>query len=134
MTEPMRVDFPALEAFFQADGNLIFATVFGSARDGMIAPGSDLDVAALSRIPLRPGAEYLDYYLRLCAVVPTIESVGFVNLNTANTILAFEALRGRLICKNDPEATASFTSLVCREYEDVMGHLAHQRWLCTQAA
>lgn len=35
---------------------------------------------------------------------------------------------------NDAEHAAGFVSLVCREYEAVMGNLAHQRWLRTQAA
>ena len=134
MNEPVSIDFTALEGFFRADNNVICASVFGSSQKGWVSPGSDLDIAVLFRDPPFPGAACLDYYLRLCSVVSTIEVVDFVNLNVANTILAFESVRGRWICKNDVEKTADFVSLVCREYEDVMGNLEHQRWLRTQAA
>jgi predicted nucleotidyltransferase len=134
MVESVHIAFTELEAFFRADDNVVFAVVFGSSASGVVAPGSDLDVAVRFRTPPAPGKEYLDYYLRLCAAVPAVEAVDLVNLNTAGPILAFEALRGRMIRKNDPEETAAFFSLVCREYEDVMGDLAHQRWLRGQAA
>ena len=132
MNEPVSIDFTALEGFFRADNNVICASVFGSSQKGWVSPGSDLDIAVLFR------DEPFDLKrvkgLRLCSVVSTIEVVDFVNLNVANTILAFESVRGRWICKNDVEKTADFVSLVCREYEDVMGNLEHQRWLRTQAA
>lgn len=134
MNEPVPDIFVALEGFFRADDNVIGASIFGSSQKGWVSPGSDLDIAVLFRDLPSPSAAYLDYYLRLCSVVPTVDVVDFVNLNTANTILAFEAVRGRWICKNDSERTAAFVSLVCREYEDVMGNLEHQRWLRTQAA
>jgi len=134
MADFVSVDFAALEAFFASDSNVIFATIFGSAQGGRIASGSDLDIAALFNTPPRPGPDYLDYYLRLCNAVPNVAAVDLVNLNAAEPILAFEAIRGRLVCKNDAGRTADFVSLVCREYEDVMGNLAHQRWLRTQAA
>jgi len=134
MPESIAISFPELEAFFESDNNVIFATVFGSSKGGMVAPGSDLDIAVLFRDPPRPGDEYLDYYFHLCAAIPAIEVVDMVNLNAANPILAFEALSGRMLCKNDPGQTAAFYSLVCREYEDVMGNLEHQRWLRSQAA
>jgi predicted nucleotidyltransferase len=134
MRDTVQVDFAALGAFFRADDNVVLAMVFGSAAGGTVAPGSDLDIAVLFRNPPAPGATYLDFYLRLCAAIPAVEDVDLVNLNRANTILAFEALRGRVIRKNDAERVAEYVSLVCREYEDVMGNLEHQRWLRTQAA
>ena len=134
MNEPVSDIFVALEGFFRADNNVVCASVFGSSQKGWVSPGSDLDIAVLFRNPPLPGAAYIDYYLSLCSAVPTVEAVDFVNLNIAGTILAFEAVRGRWICKNDVERTADFVSLVCREYEDVMGNLEHQRWLRTQAA
>lgn len=124
---PVTVDFDRLSAFFRADANVACATVFGSAADGMVEPGSDLDIAVLFREPLAAGEATLCYYTSLCDVVPEVERVDFINLNQANPILAFEALRGRMCCKNDPEATAAFTSLTCREYEDITGYLAYLR-------
>jgi len=125
--DPVVVDFDRLAAFFRSDANVAFATVFGSAADGTVAPGSDLDVAVLFRKPLAAGEATLRYYSSLCDAVPDVECVDFINLNQANPILAFEALRGRICCKNDPDATAAYTSLVCREYEDITGYLTYLR-------
>lgn len=121
------VDFEKLAAFFRRDRNVCFSTVFGSSVDGTVAVGSDLDIAVLFRQSPAPGEDYLRYYSRLCDVIPEVECVDVVNLNTADPILAFEALRGRVLSKNDPDETAAFTSRICREYEDVIGYLAHLR-------
>ncbi len=123
-TEPVTVDFDQLAAFFRSDANVACATVFGSSADGTVDPGSDLDVAVLFREPPAAGEATLRYYTSLCDAVPDVECVDFINLNRANPILAFEALRGRMCCKNDPDATAAFTSLTCREYEDITGYLS----------
>ncbi len=125
--ELVQVDVDRLSVFFRSDPNVVCATVFGSSSDGTVAPGSDLDVAVLFRDPPAAGEATLRYYTSLCDAVPEVERVDFVSLNQANPILAFEALRGRLCCKNDPDVTAAFTSLVCREYEDITGYLAYLR-------
>ncbi len=129
MSEPVLVDFEGLADFFRADANVNMAVVFGSSSDGVVQPGSDLDIGVLFRDAPPTGNAFLDYYARLCAVLPNVEIVDLVTLNHANTILAFEALKGRVLHKKDPAAAADYFSLVCREYEDVMGHLAHQRRL-----
>jgi len=56
-----------------------------------------------------------------------VEKVDLVVLNQADPILAFEAISGRFLCKNDQDQTAAFFSLVCREYEDVMANMEDQR-------
>jgi hypothetical protein len=56
-----------------------------------------------------------------------VERIDLVVLNADNPILAFEAISGRFLCKNDLEKTAAFFSLVCREYEDVMANLEDQQ-------
>lgn len=122
--EPVTVDFDRLSVFFRSDANVVCATVFGSSADGTVNPGSDLDVAVLFREPPAAGEATLRYYTRLCDAVPDVERTDFINLNQANPILAFEALRGRMLCKNDVEATAGYTSLICREYEDITGYLS----------
>ena len=122
------INFDRLATFFRADLNVVFATVFGSSVDGIVAPGSDLDVAVLFHDLPSAGEDMLAYYNRLCDVVPEVERVDFVDLNRASPILAFEALQGRMLFKNDAEATAAYSSLVCREYEDVMGYLAYFKW------
>lgn len=132
--EPVSVDLKHLADFFRADANVACATVFGSAADGSVLPGSDLDIAVLFRQSPAAGEATLRYYTSLCGAVPEVERIDLVNLNQANPILAFEALRGRMLCKNDPERTAAFTSLTCREYEDSIGYLAHLRRQLSVAA
>ena len=83
-------------------------------------------MAVLFREPPAPGA-FLSFYSRLCDAVRITERVDLVVLNRAHPILAFEAIRGRFLVKNDPAATAAFFSLACREYEDVMASLEDQR-------
>ena len=129
MNRSVEVRFQALADFFARDANVILAMVFGSAVSGTVSFGSDLDVAVLFHAPPPPGEAWLDYYLRVCDAVPEIEVVDLVNLNRAHVILAFEALRGRIVCKNDVEAAAAFCSRISREYEDVMASLAYQRRL-----
>lgn len=125
--DPQYFDVDRLADFFRSDSNVACATVFGSSADGTVALGSDLDVAVLFREPPAAGEPILRYYTQLCDAAPGVERVDFVNLNQANPILAFEALRGRMLCKNDPENTAEFTSLICREYEDIIGYLHYLR-------
>ncbi len=124
----VEVDLNHLSAYLAADPRVVAATIFGSAQDGRVSPGSDLDLAVLFRTPL-PAEEFLQFYSDLCDQIPGVEAVDLVRLDHANPILAFEAIRGRFLCKNDPDKTAEFFSLVCREYEDVMGNMEHQRRL-----
>ena len=111
--------------FFKNDENVICSIIFGSSADGIINENSDLDIAVLFHNPPK-GQKFLDYYYRLCGINERIERIDFVVLNTANTILAFEALKGEYLCKNDPEETAGFFSLTCREYEDTMVNIEYQ--------
>ncbi len=107
------------------------AVLFGSSVDGTVNPGSDIDVAVLFDNPPDSGEQKLDYYTRLCDAAD-LDTVDMVILNEANPILAFEALSGKVICKNDVDRASEFQSLVCREYEDVIGNLEHQRQLGRQ--
>ena len=111
--------------FFLKDKNVIFAVIFGSAKGGIINPGSDLDIGVFFKVPLE-GEQFLDYYCKVCDIDKRIEVIDLVILNTANTILAFEALKGTYLCKNDIEKTAGFYSLTCREYEDVIANINYQ--------
>ena len=73
-----------------------------------------------------PGEQTPDCCLRLCDAADS-DTVDMLILNDADPILASEALNGEVLCKNDLAETAGFQSLICREYEGVMGHLAQQR-------
>jgi len=120
------VDLQLLARFLSGDPRIVTATVFGSAQNGTVQPGSDLDIGLL--FPERlSGDAFLAFYSELCEAVPDIEVIDVVSLNDANPILAFEAINGRFLVKNDMEKAAEFVSLVCREYEDVMVNLERQR-------
>jgi len=126
--ECANVNLDDLSAYFSRDSRVAAATVFGSAQDGIVRPGSDLDLGVLFTEALNSD-EYLEFYTELCEEVPSVENLDLVSLNEADPILAFEAINGRFLCKNDLEKAADFVSLVSREYEDVMGNLEHQRRL-----
>ncbi len=125
---PVEVDLNKLGAYLQRDRRVVGATVFGSAQDGRVRPGSDLDLAVLFDQPLS-GEEFLRFYSELCDQVPGVEKVDLIRLNEADPILAFEAISGIFLCTNDRDKMAGYFSLTCREYEDVMGNLEHQRHL-----
>ena len=126
--EGAKVNLEHLSAYLSRDSRIAAATVFGSAQDGIVRSGSDLDLGVLFTEAL-DADEYLEFYTELCEEVPSVENLDVVSLNEADPILAFEAINGRFLCKNDLEKAADFVSLVCREYEDVMGNLEHQRRL-----
>ncbi len=124
----VNVDLDRLAAYLRQDLRVAAALAFGSARDGQIRPGSDLDLAVLFDQTLS-AAEFLEFYTELCDQIPQVETVDLIRLQQANPILAFEALNGRFLCVNNQEKMAAFFSLVCREYEDVMANLEDQRRL-----
>ena len=96
---------------------VIAAWLFGSAQDGHVRPGSDVDIAVLAE-----PSPSLDQQLELQASLSaaTQEEVDLVLLNGASSILRFEALQGRPIYCRDPEQRAIFASRTAREYEDDM--------------
>lgn len=121
----IKYDKAPFTEFFRNDSNVVCALVFGSSISGNIKAGSDLDIAVLFYNPPE-GEKKFEYYSRLCDVNDKIERIDFVALNTANEILAFEALKGEYLCKNDAEKTAAYFSLTCRMYEDTMANIEFQ--------
>ncbi len=101
------------------------AIVFGSAQNGLVRDGGDLDVAVLYRRTPSPNR----LFELMAEITETIEfdNVDLVCLNKAGTVLAFETLNGTVICRNDRELLATFSSLVAREYEDEMAQLDRQK-------
>mgnify|MGYP003979749821 CR=1 FL=1 len=110
------IDFNTLsESFREAVPEIAFAGVYGSSSDGIINPGSDIDIAVylkeknysvVSRI-----LEVLD------SQYPGIKT-DLTLLNDAGIILRFEVLKGKFFLINDWDLYAWFYSLTCREYED----------------
>ncbi|MCD6295517.1 MAG: hypothetical protein J7M20_11520 [Deltaproteobacteria bacterium] len=102
-----------------------FCLLMGSAVDGRVAEGSDLDLAFYLTEPLT-----LDFYAEIQAIVdkqvPGVRcDIGI--LNGAEPVFRFEALKGKLLFVRDKELYASFFSLTCREYESQMFDYAKQR-------
>jgi len=122
----MTLDLGALTAAFADDPRVVLAVLFGSAGAGTVHQGSDVDIGVLLSPALTP-LEFYAFYVDMTARLSTVHELDLVDLNHANSVLAFEALRGRRLFVRDHEAVAAFSSQVAREYEDDMLHaMAHR--------
>jgi len=119
----MKLDLDALAFALEAEPRIVLAVLFGSARDGSVREGGDVDVAVLLDPPLSPLSFYA-LYQELAGRLRAVQELDLVDLNHANSVLAFEALQGRRLVVRDAEAVAAFASRVAREYEDDMLHAA----------
>jgi predicted nucleotidyltransferase len=122
----MTLDFDTLAKALAEDPRVVLATLFGSARDGTVRPGSDVDIAVLLS-PALSSREFYAFYVEMTRRLSTIPELDLVDLNHANSVLAFEALCGRRLVVRDREAVAAFSSRVAREYEDDMLHATTRR-------
>jgi len=118
-----QADLDQLSKYLASRNDVICAVVFGSARYGTIREDGDLDLAVY--FSDKPRGEAYIQFLVEAAEAAEFDVIDMVDLREADAILAFEALSGRFLCKPDPEKTAELTSLVSREYEDVMFRLSH---------
>jgi predicted nucleotidyltransferase len=112
------IDLKPLEIVWEANTRIIAVWVFGSAQEGLLRSGSDVDIAILFGT-----SPSLDDQLDLLAQIQKtlqVEDIDLVILNEANPILAFEAVSGRLLFCRNTGRRAEFVSLVAREYEDGM--------------
>ena len=99
---------------------IAFAYVFGSSKDEIVNEGSDIDIAVYfinkkNELDLR-----LQIIAELEILIPSFNNYDLVVLNSANSILAMQAIKGKLLfvkdgCKN---LYASFYSQTCRQFED----------------
>ena len=112
------LDFSQLIPIFEATPSLIAAWVFGSAQNGQLRSGSDVDMALLMSTQPSFG-EQLDLLGQLQTALG-VEDIDLVILNQANPILRFEAISGRSLFCRDKSKRAEFASLTAREYEDEM--------------
>lgn len=117
----MTLDLDKVAATFAADPRVILATIFGSARDGTVRDGADVDIAVLL-FPEPTPSEFFAFYQEMAGRLPGIAELDLVDLNHAGSVLAFEALSGRRLLVRDAGAVAAFSSLVARQYEDDMLH------------
>lgn len=112
------VDLSSLKGVFALFPNVTAAWIFGSAKEGMIRAGGDLDIGVLYA-----HAPTLEERLQLADAIDRCLNLGTIDLsvlNGASATLRFEALSGRKIYSTDPESEAAFQSLAAREYEHAM--------------
>lgn len=111
-------DWQTLAAALSTFPRLVAAWVFGSARDGFIRPGGDVDVGVLWQG--RPSLDDLAALRMAVQDALQMDAVDLVVLNNASLVLRFEAISGRPIFCRDAGQRAVFASLTAREYEDEM--------------
>jgi len=135
ITDQKQIDLQGLSSLLAGIGYIDYAIVFGSARDGVVCQGSDLDVA----VCLAPSDMLIAD--RLLEIVGRIEEALAVTcdltvLNKAGPVLRHEALKGRVLfvrpgCEDD---FSEFYVRTCTEYEDLMAwrtrQLAYRGYLC----
>lgn len=122
----MTFDITALaEAVQRACPQAAFAILFGSAKEGVVRKGGDVDVAVF----LESKFTFEDF-CRLCdaieSTVPTAQPDVTIMTMETDPILRFEALKGRCLFVRDWQRYCDFFSLTCREYEDQMADYARQ--------
>lgn len=125
--ESKPVDLARLATILGGIESIEYAIVFGSARDGIVHKGSDLDVAVSLR---DTEARNIDHLLEIVGEVEDALGVtcDLTVLDTAGAVLRHEALKGRvLFVRPDREdAFSDFYVRTCAEYEDLMAWRARQ--------
>jgi predicted nucleotidyltransferase len=112
------VDWKAIESVLAETQYVLAGWVFGSACQGMVQSGSDLDIAVWFEDT--PSLDQrLDLLMKLQQAVG-FEEIDLLVLNGASPISRFEAISGRLVFCRGQEKYAGFASLTAREYEDAM--------------
>jgi len=115
----MKLSLDQLRDVLEQDSRVMLAVLFGSAADGTIRPGSDVDIGILFAAMPSP-LDFYEFYQSMAAQLPGIDALDVVDLHRAGTVLAFEALCGRRLVVRDAEVVATFASEVARQYEDDM--------------
>jgi predicted nucleotidyltransferase len=113
-----RLEWDRAQPIWEAAPNVIAAWAFGSARDGMVKPGSDVDIAVLTDA-LPSLDERIELLTKLQEALG-VDEIDLVVLNGANVALRFEAISGHPLYCRDVARRAEFASLTAREYEDEM--------------
>jgi predicted nucleotidyltransferase len=95
-----------------------FAYLFGSAQNGVVKPGSDIDIAVYYN-GTDPFARF-SVEEQIAQAIGRHIQVDIVMLRNANPILAFEAIKGKLLFVREEciDEYADFYTYTCRMYED----------------
>ena len=112
------------EALKSSCPQAVFALLHGSAKDGDVNPGSDLDIALWLK-----GQPTLDVYQHAYDAIQSVVSgvepdVGI--LNSAEPIYRYESLKGKLLFCRDRDTYVEFFSQTCRQYEFQMADYQRQ--------
>jgi len=117
----MKLDMDALADTLASDPRVVLAVIFGSAQNGTVRDGGDVDIGVLLSPEPTP-MEFYAFYQEMASRLGGIGELDLVDLSRAGSVLAFEALCGRRLVVRDAEAAASFASQAARQYEDDMLH------------
>lgn len=115
------VDLSLIKGTLERTPNVAASWVFGSAQDGDVREGGDLDIGVL--FAAKPSLDALADLRGALQDAVDFEEVDLIVLNRASPILRFEAVCGRLLTDQDIAARAAFVSLTAREYEHSMAML-----------
>jgi predicted nucleotidyltransferase len=109
---------PSTARSLLASAGVEVAILFGSAASGKLRPDSDIDIGILASVGRDIG---LDGELALGAALERIfgREVDLVRLDTASTLLRFEASQGRCLHEEREGAFADFVARALLEYEDL---------------
>lgn len=103
-----------------------FIYLFGSSVDGIVKPGSDIDIAVYfaGNIDL----DLIDNTVRIIEQAVPGAECDLTVLNSAGVVVAFEALQGRVLFfrEENIEKYASFYSSVCMRYEETIWWMNRQ--------
>ena len=116
-----KIKFEAAEKVWQSYPQIISVWLFGSAQDGELKAGADLDLALL--FDTRPTLDELASIRADLQESLQIDDIDLTSLNEAGPILAFQAISGHLVFCRNLEKKVDLVSLAAREYEDAMALL-----------
>lgn len=116
-SQAKKFDYTLLMQKLSEHENILMAFVFGSAKNGELTrPDSDIDIAVWTKE--LPNLDDRLFLLGLCQETLQFENVDLSILNTASTLLRFEALSGTKLVIKNTDFYADFFSETCRYYED----------------
>lgn len=113
----MKIQLESIQGELQGLG-IVGAWLFGSAQDGAVRDGGDVDIGIL--FDQKPDLDTLTSCRARIQAALQFEEVDLAPLNDASPVLRFEALCGKRIFCADEDRCAAFSSLAAREYEDEM--------------
>ncbi len=110
-----KLNLEVISIVFDQSQNVCAVWTFGSAKDGVVRAGSDLDLGVL--FFKKPSFDELTKLRKELTLALAFEDIDLVPLNEAPPLLAFEAISGKRLYCRDQGAKAEFVSRAAREYE-----------------